>query len=342
MDGTNPEAPQSAASHSGDLILLSARDLSRLLRPVAVVEALQEAYRRLASNRNDQGKSLAFTIPGGSAHVKAGLLPGAKSALAAKINVNLPDNWTTRRLPTIQGALLLADTITGRPLALMDSMTLTGIRTAATAMLAARFGARANVKTAAIIGCGAQASYQIEALTACFSLEDIRVFDLDRARAESLAKMSPRARLASTVSAAVDSADICITCTTSKQPVLTKDMPLAGVFVAAVGADNPEKSEIEPDLMAKSRILVDDVDQCAAGGDLARAIRANAMSRDHIHADLAALAAGEKTGRANQDEIVIFDSTGSGIQDVAAAWLAYRAARDTGTGTRFNLSGYDD
>jgi alanine dehydrogenase len=326
-----------------ELILLSGRDLQALLNPKAVIEALQHAYCDLAANRTDGGKALAFAIEGGSAHVKAGLLPGSRSALAAKINVNLPGNWEKRRLPTIQGALLLVDTISGRPLAIMDSITLTAIRTAATAMFAAGFGARKDSNVAAIIGCGAQAHYQADALKARFPVKEIRVFDQDESRARAFAAAIGEAAIrvvaASTVADAVAGADICVTCTTSKQAVLTNEMDLGGCFVAAVGADNPEKCEIEPALMARARILVDDLDQCASGADLAHALRAGLVSRDQVHADLADLAAGRKTGRETSGELVIFDSSGSGIQDVAAAWLAYQSARATGRGTRFDLGG---
>ena len=116
-------------------------------------------------------------------------------------------------------------------------------------------------------------------------------------------------------------------------------MNLAGCFVAAVGADNPDKCEIEPALMARARILVDDLEQCASGADLAHALRAGVVSREHVHADLADLAAGKKVGRETSGELVIFDSSGSGIQDVAAAWLAYRIAQTTGRGTTFDLRG---
>lgn len=294
-------------------------------------------------NRSDYGKSLGFTVEGGSIHVKAGLLPGSRSALAAKVNVNLPNNWKTRQLPTIQGAVLLVDAVTGRPLAIMESMALTAIRTAATAALAAKFGVRSNARRAAVIGCGAQARYQVNAMRACFSIEQMCVFDIDQARARAFAAAIADADMCATpapsVSAAVDGADICITCTTSKQAVLTNDMMLAGCFVAAMGADNPDKCEIDPAPMGRSRILVDDLEQCAAGGDLAHALRAGSVSRNRVHADLADLASGLKVGRATSDELVIFDSTGSGIQDVAAAWVAYQAACAAGTGVRFNLSG---
>lgn len=323
------------------MILLSGRNLRALLTPKSVIEALSQAYTALASNRSDQGKSLAFAIDGGSAHVKAGLLPGTKAVLAAKINVNLPDNARLRGLPTIQGAVLLSDTLSGAPLALMDSITLTGIRTAATAMLAAGFGARADSKVAAIIGCGAQARYQAEALFACYRIEELRLHDTDEGRAREFASelstATPDVLVAPTVSAAVDRADICITCTTSKQPVLTADLPLRGCFVAAVGADNPQKCEIDPILMAQARILADDVEQCVAGGDLAHAIRAGRVTHDQIHADLAELASVAKSARHGREELVIFDSSGSGIQDVATAWLAYRLAGQRGIGTNFDL-----
>jgi ornithine cyclodeaminase/alanine dehydrogenase len=134
-------------------------------------------------------------------------------------------------------------------------------------------------------------------------------------------------------------ADICITCTTSKTPVLTEELDLTGCFVAAVGADNPEKHEISPGLMHRARILVDDAEACASGGDLNHALRSGALSKVRVHADLAELASGRKQGRVSANELVIFDSSGSGVQDVAVAWAAYQEAARTGVGLRFDLFG---
>ena len=122
-------------------------DLRRLLNPGVAIEALRETYTALADNRGDQGRSVGFMIQGGSIHVKSGLLPGSHLAFASKVNVNLPDNWNSRRLPTIQGVVVVSDAKDGRPLAIMESITLTGIRTAATAALAAEFGASKDSKT---------------------------------------------------------------------------------------------------------------------------------------------------------------------------------------------------
>jgi alanine dehydrogenase len=331
------------AQASREIILLSGRDLRELLQPRSMIAALREAYAALADSRADQGKSVAFVVEGGSIHVKSGLLPGSHLAFAAKVNVNLPDNWKAHGLPTIQGVVVICDGKDGRPLAIMESIALTGIRTAATAALAAGFGANKDSRRAAIIGCGAQARYQLEALRAVFPLQGVSVFDVDRARAEAFAAAHATSACpvspANDVPAAVEGVDICITCTTSKSPVLLDDMDLRGCFVAAIGADNPEKHEIAPALLRRARVLVDDLDACASGGDLNHALRAGAVTRDLVHADLADLAAGRKQGRLSAEELVVFDSSGSGVQDVAAAWAAFREARRTGIGTRFDLSG---
>ncbi len=327
----------------GEMVLLSGRDLRRLLTPKVVIEALRQAYAALADNPRDQGRSVGFMVDGGSIHVKSGLLPGSHLAFASKVNVNLPDNWRLRQLPTIQGVVVVSDARDGRPLAMMESMALTGIRTAATAALAAEYGARKLSKRAAIIGCGAQARYQLDAIKAVFPLEAVRVFDIDGARAEAFAHANSTSTCAVTpvpsMPEVVADASICITCTTAKSPILTDELDLTGCFVAAVGADNPDKHEIAASLMRRARVLVDDLEACASGGDLHHALRAGAMAKDQVHADLADLAAGRKPGRMSEEELVIFDSTGSGIQDVAAAWAAYREASRTGIGVRFDLSG---
>jgi alanine dehydrogenase len=325
------------------IVLLSGADLQRLLRPETTIKALREAYSALADNRGDQGRSVGFTVEGGSIHVKSGLLPGSHLAFASKVNVNLPENAGTRALPTIQGIVVVSDAKDGRPLAVMDSIVLTGIRTAATAALAAQYGAHKGSTSAAIIGCGAQAKYQLDAMRSAFALKTVRVFDIDSSRAEAFSTAYSTSdcsiTYAPTVSAAVAGVDICITCTTSKVPVLTDDLDLAGCFVAAVGADNPEKHEIAPGLMCRARILVDDAEACALGGDLNHALRSGVVSKDRVHADLAELASGRKQGRVSADELVIFDSSGSGVQDVAAAWAAYQEAIRADAGLRFNLSG---
>jgi ornithine cyclodeaminase/alanine dehydrogenase len=132
--------------------------------------------------------------------------------------------------------------------------------------------------------------------------------------------------------------DIIVTCTSSKIAYLGPEHVRDGTFIAAVGADNPEKSEIEPALMARATIVADIAAQSAVMGDLHHAIGSGSMTADALHAELGEVITAKKTGRTNSTEITIFDSTGTGIQDVAAAARAYELARDAGVGARIQLS----
>ncbi len=321
MDATTQDSP----------LFLSASALARLLTPRACRDALAQAYADLAEDPDCAAQSVAFALADGSIHVKASVAPKTHDCFAAKINVNLPGN-PMRGLPTIQGLVVLMDARTGAPLAVMDSAELTARRTAAATALAATFGARVDSRRAALIGCGKQAGYQAEALMdALPGLKHWRLFDLDAARAAALVEELRRgggvaAEMVGSLEDAVRDADVCITCTTATAPYLAPRHLRAGCFVAGVGADNPAKSEIAPECFAGARILTDDLDQAFAYGDLAHAMQAGTASRESVHATLADLASGRRQGRASVAETVIFDSTGSGLQDLAAAKVAYRLA----------------
>jgi alanine dehydrogenase len=193
MGATMPETP---------VVLLSGADLRRLLRPQTTIRALREAYSPLASNRDDQGRSVVFTVEGGSIPFKSGLLPGSHLAFASKANVNLPDDAKPRGLPTIQGIVVVSNAKHGRPLAVMNSVALTGIRTAATAALAAQSGA----DRAAIIGCGAQARYELDAMRSVCALKAVRVFDIDTARAEAFAAANSPSDCSTTAAPSISAA----------------------------------------------------------------------------------------------------------------------------------------
>jgi ornithine cyclodeaminase/alanine dehydrogenase-like protein (mu-crystallin family) len=129
--------------------------------------------------------------------------------------------------------------------------------------------------------------------------------------------------------------DVVITCTTSRHAFIgPADVP-PGTFIAAVGADNPEKQELEPALLARSTVVVDVLEQCAEIGELHHALAAGAMSRDDVHADLGSLAAGTARGRSDEDEVTIFDSTGTALQDAAAAAAVYARALRQPRSTRW-------
>jgi ornithine cyclodeaminase/alanine dehydrogenase-like protein (mu-crystallin family) len=121
-----------------------------------------------------------------------------------------------------------------------------------------------------------------------------------------------------------------VTCTPSRKALLSKDDLSPGTFVAAVGADSADKQELDPAILASARLVVDSLEQCASDGELHHALETGLLTRSAVHAELSELVAGRKPGRLSAHEITVFDSTGTAIQDVAAAALVYDKATREG------------
>lgn len=323
-------------------MLLARKDVQALLSPEVCIDAVEDAFRRLALGSVPAPAILGMHAAEGGFHVKAGLLAADREYFAAKVNANFPRNAARFGLPTIQGAVLLFDAGNGRLLAIMDSMALTALRTAAATAVAAKHLARASCRSLLICGCGGQALEQLRALTHVRKIERVFAYDLDPARVGAFARAA-REAIGSSVSPVEDlkgamrASDIVITCTTAKRYFVTPDMVRAGTFIAAVGADNEEKQEIAPELLERSKVVTDATEQAARIGDLHHAIVAGRMSAADVHAELGDLVAARKRGRENDEEVTIFDSTGTGLQDVAAAIAVYRRATQTGSGMPYRL-----
>jgi ornithine cyclodeaminase/alanine dehydrogenase-like protein (mu-crystallin family) len=137
---------------------------------------------------------------------------------------------------------------------------------------------------------------------------------------------------------AIAASDIVITCTTAQRYFVTREMVRPGAFVAGVGADNENKQELDPLLLARSKLVTDITEQCSVMGDLRHALAVRVMSRAEVHAELGEIIAGRKPGRTSDDEIIVFDSTGTALQDVAAAVAVYRRALVQAAGFRFSFN----
>jgi alanine dehydrogenase len=323
-------------------LLLSRSAVERLLTPDECIVAVEDAFRQHALGKTPSPWLLGMHVDNGSFHVKAGVLTLDRSYFAAKLNANFPQNAARHDLPTIQGVVALCDADNGLPLAVMDSMALTALRTAAASAVAAKYLARATCETALICGCGGQARAQVLALLRVRKPSRIRAYDQDAKRAAAFAAAIERetrvqAGVVENLRAAVSTSDIVVTCTTAEQFFIERDMVRPGTFVAGVGADNENKQELDPQLLAHSTVVADLIDQCAAIGDLHHALAANVMSRSDVHAELGEVVAGLKRGRTSEDEVIVFDSSGTALQDVAAAAAVYRRALDCGHDTHFRF-----
>jgi alanine dehydrogenase len=238
--------------------------------------------------------------------------------------------------------VVLCDGDDGTPLAVMDSIAITAIRTGAATAVAARHLARPDARVATICGCGAQGDVQLRAVARVAALDRVFAFDLDGARAKAFAeRLGPALSLGITpVSDLADAArrsDIVVTCTPSRAPLLRPGDLRPGAFVAAVGADSEHKQEVDPRLLAGTALVVDVLEQSATIGELHHALAAGVMTRADVRAELGDVIAGRRPGRLGDEEIVVFDSTGTALQDVAAAVAVHQRAVATGRGVRLEL-----
>ncbi len=322
--------------------ILSRRQVLELLSLHDCIEAVANAFRAHAEGRTLGPGVLGVPAARGGFHIKAAGLVGSRSYFAAKTNANFPDNPQRFGLPTIRGTVVLADAETGEPLAMMDSASVTALRTGAATAVAAKYLARRDSRSATVVGCGVQGEIQLAAIAAVLPLERVWVLDADPARAQGLAARAQadlgiRVSVATDLHAALRESDVCVTCTPSRRPFVFRDDIAPGTFIAAVGADNRGKQELEPALVASSTLVVDVLEQCAEIGELQHALAAGLMTRESVHAELSDVVAGRRQGRTHDDEIMVFDSSGTALQDVAAAIVVYERAVANGHGTEVKL-----
>ena len=261
--------------------------------------------------------------------MKSAFLPN-RNYIVAKLNSNFPNNSRQFSLPTIQGIIAVYDAENGYPLALLDSIDITVKRTASASAVAAKYLARKESSIATICGCGQQGRAHLRALRAILPLTKIFLFDQDEAAAESLAREFGEELEAEPVrdlGQALRQSDVCVTCTASSEFLVHKKDVNAGTFIAAVGADDAHKQEIDPALMASARIVADSLEQCCSIGDTHHAITQGLINREDVYAELSEIVAGSKPGRTSKDEIIVFDSTGVAIEDAVAAAAVYEKAR---------------
>jgi alanine dehydrogenase len=315
-------------------LVLTRAEVAALMTLADYRESAEEAFKAVALGRASVAPPMHIAAEQGGFHAKGALLRREDGAafVAVKINGNFPGNPLENGLPTIQGAIVLSDARDGSLLAIMDSIEVTLRRTAAASALAARHLARRDAATLTICGCGEQARAQLAALNDEFPLRRVYVWDVDaRAAAVFADEMSARLgleiRCAEDRAAAAKASELIVTCTTSRAPFLHESEVQPGTFIAAVGADSPDKSELAPPLMARAKVVVDSLEQCLSMGDLHHAVAAGVMTANDVYTTLGELAASQKPGRVDEDEITIFDSTGTAMQDTAAAVRIYERAK---------------
>lgn len=323
-------------------LLLTRSDVAELLTIKECIEAVESVFKLSGEGKTQAPGILGVHAPGGGFHIKAGLLNLKRPYFGAKLNANFPGNAKRFGLPLVQGVVVLCDAENGYPLALMDSIEITILRTGAATAVAAKYLARSDSKSILICGCGNQGAISLRAIAHLFPLERAFVYDLDHLRARNFAselakELQIEVLAVQEIDGAPSQSDICVTCTPAREFFVKHEMVRAGTFIAAVGADSEDKQELEPLLFKENKVVVDMLTQCAAIGELHHAIAANLVTEQDVYAELGEVVAG-KAGRASAEEIIIFDSTGMALQDVVSAAAVYEKAITLGRGIAVSLA----
>jgi len=325
-------------------LVLRRSEVASLLDFNAYVMAVEEAFRAHAEGRSLAPGLMHVDALGGEFHIKAGGLRTEQPRFGIKINGGFFQNRAKFDMPNIQGVILLSDATHGYPLCLMDSMEVTIQRTGAATAVAAKYLARPDSTICTICGVGNQGRVQLKAIASVLPIQKVYAWSRTPENAAVFAirmskELGIRVEAAADLSAAVSQSDVIVTCTPSRKPFIMAQHVRNGTFIAAVGADSPDKQELQSELTGSSKVVADLTDQVTHVGEAHHAIDAGLLSRERIHGEIGEIIAGRKPGRTADDEIIVFDSTGTALQDVAAASAVYEAARQAGVGMMINLAG---
>lgn len=326
--------------------VLTRSDVRRAVPMADAVDLMKMAFAELSAGRAISPLRTVIPVePGRSdALVMPAFVPAA-GALGLKA-VSVFGGNHARGLPVINAVVLMIDSETGRPQAILDGTYITALRTGAVAGAAADLLARADSRVLVVIGPGAQGMTQVAAVCAVRPIE--RVIVVGRSES-SLAAFRQRMadgwpelvsfiETTTNTESAVRQADIVCTATSSRTPVFADVDIRAGAHLSAVGAYTPEMAEVPPETVTRASVFVDAIDAALAeAGDLIQPLAAGRIGRDHIKGELGELVTGQIPGRTSADEITFFKSVGNAVQDVVVGRRALDRATELGLGTTLDL-----
>lgn len=323
-------------------LLLSNSEIRKLITLEEAILAVEEVFLAYANGVIQLCPLIHADVDAGEFHIKAGgYKKGLSNYFTTKINGGFFSN-ASQNLPNILGLIVLNSIENGFPLAVLESSTITAMRTAAATGVAAKHLADPQSTVATICGCGNQAYWQLHALKEVIpSIEKVYVFSQNLEKSRRFAKkMSEKLRIelspTNDLRSALKLSQICITCTPSKKYIIEKEMLPHDIFIAAVGADSPDKQELDPLIFKEAKVVADIKEQCAAVGDLHHALRLNIIDQSKV-IELGEVLLKGIWKKEDRNGVIVFDSTGTAMQDTALASIVYRKALKEGLGNSFQF-----
>lgn len=330
-----------------DFRVLSADDVRELLDMRSVVESNEGVYRQRAEGKTDTWPTVFKVFEEGVSDldIKSGYLAGA--GVFGHKTVGWYGANPSKGLPALVGLICVYDVVTGAPLGVLDGTYITGIRTGAVGGLGAKLLARPDSRTLLVVGAGGQCAYQVAAtLELMEGVNHVIVANPHHpesavAKAKALpgqvAALGVRTEgvdfeSADSLESACAQADIIITCTMSRKPMIDRLWVRPGTHLSCIGADMAGKIEVDPQIVADSLLFVDDTSHCIEAGEIELGIKQGVFGTDHIAGEIGELLTGAKQGRTSDDQITLFDATGMALLDIACAKKALDLAEERDLG----------
>jgi alanine dehydrogenase len=305
------------------------------------IKAVEDVHALHARGKVIAPGMLHADADNGEYHIKTGGVKGSTSYFGLKANGGFFQNQKNEGLPNILGIIYLSNASNGYPLAILDSVEISKKRTAAATAVAAKYLAPTGEIRLGMVGYGTQAGMQIEAMMSIKKVKEISLAGRDGAKVKAFAKtVAEKFNISGKVVSEkilAETSNVIITCTPSTNYFIKREWIQPGTFIGAVGADSPGKNELEPSLMASAKIVADIKSQVIRVGESQHAIREKLITPDSIYAELGELIIGTKKGRTSNEEIFIYDSTGTALQDVAVAALLYEKLKGNEEVQKVNL-----
>jgi ornithine cyclodeaminase len=325
------------------MLILSEKEVQSLAEVEELIPVLERAHIQYSTGKAVMPVRLVVPLPQIEGRITS--MPGYLNddkALGMKVVTFFPNNLK-QNLPQILATVMLFSAETGKMIAAMDGNYITAIRTACVSAMATKALANPESHVLGVLGAGVQARAHIRALTQIRKLSEIRVYDIFEASARQLQQslqqeIGVKINVVHSAREAVAGADLLVTVTTAKVPIVQKEWLQPGMHINAVGSHRPDLREIDGATLAAAKVVVDSREAIMAEcGDILLAIQEKAITADHVHAEIGEVLAGKKTGRTNADEITLYKAVGIAIQDVATAHLVYRKALERNVGTNIEI-----
>ena len=316
-------------------LLLTENDVKQLLSMDEVMKAVESAFREkgLAHVQMPAKLYLFYKKHNGDLRAMPSYLEELDVSAVKVVNVH-PENRVKYNLPTVMATIILINPKNGAPLAIMGGTWITDIRTGAAGGIAAKYLARKNSRVVGFVGAGAQSKTQLLALLSLYKkLEEVRVWSrTEKTRTQFVTEMetvcSGLTEIVSVnnVKDVAEDVDIVVTTTPSRKPIVSGNWIAPGTHINCIGADAPGKEELEPSILTKAKIVVDDWEQASHSGEINVPLTKGILTKRNVWGEIGEIVAGLKHGRTSSDEITVFTSTGLAVQDAVTAELAYKKA----------------